>query len=179
MPVTVSLAVISVLVTILSVTDSANPPSWLAPFVHGFTGLPAAVHLILNLTLLFLLGRRFEPAIGSLQTLLLTAIAYAAYLGVLLLTVETWSLDAVGLSGIVWAWALPAWYLATEDEARHELRPLLWLMLVWIPVIFAVVVVSFAGDNWLAAGVAANLFHAVGVLVGLVYSVATGLMQPQ
>ena len=146
-------------------------PFWLRPLDHGFYGLPGALHLLLNLLLLFFVGSRLERWIGHVDYSILIAAAYAAYLALLVLADTWWGLDAVGLSGVIWAMILPAWFAAPTDEARADLRPALWLMLLVIPAGFGLLVASLTDDDPLLAGLAANIFHAAGVAVGAGFAV--------
>lgn len=169
--VSLGLAGAAVLVTVVGEFMSSPAPLVLRPFDHGFNGVPAVVHLGLNLVLLFLLGTQLERAQGICDTLLLTALAYLAYLAGLVLAAELWDLEAVGLSGIVWAWLMPARFSVRSESERQAIEPVFWLMLVWIPLGFAVLIAARSTDQRLTGALLANFFHGVGAAVGLLFAV--------
>lgn len=171
LPVSWCLAGAAAAVTAADGTTGWEAPLVLWPLDHGFAGVPAPVHLGLNVTLLFLLGARLERALTSLQVVTLTAGAYLAYLIGLLVAGALWDLDAVGLSGILWAWLFPTRLALPPGRPRSSFEPLFWLMLVWIPVGFAVVTALLNTERWLAAALLANLFHGIGTVVGLLAAV--------
>lgn len=118
-----------------------------------------------------MLGSRLERWQSIPATVLLTCLAYVAYLAAILAAEAAWGLSAVGLSGLIWAWVIPTWRSARSEADRDQLRPIMWLTLVWIPLAFAGAV-AFSTEQRLAGAVLANLFHAVGLSVGGLYALA-------
>jgi len=183
-PVTTSYLVLCLLITVPAVFSeawfemfSAEPPwehiwqPFMSAFLHGANGNPlfTLIHLVLNMTLLIILGAKLEILLGSRRFFGLNLMAYIIFLLVQLLS-ERW---INGSSGVIWAYSpfLLLFYkgrssLMTPDMAR------VLMVIMWIVVTLAMGVLPRLFNpvhSWRYAFMFGNLFHFSAVATGFVF----------
>lgn len=144
-------------------------------FVHGLPGIAPAVHVAVIAPLFVAVGARVEAMLGRRRFLVLTIVAAVtsgasqAVLDRLMTDRDVW---ASGSSALVWAYGAVialAWWRrrAAGDDLADDLRPLVVLLFVVVPAVFALVMAAVTDrqPRWVEA-VFANVFHVVAVVTG-------------
>lgn len=145
------------------------------PFQHGAKGQPVAIliHLMLNISLLLLVGREVERLLGESRFLILSIVAWIAYLGIQSVT----GLWINGASGIIWAYS-PFLLVIIKKARNNPLRTGLaerskvLLVIMWgiITIAMGFVPLIFnPNHDWIDTFIYGNQYHATATMVGFVF----------